>query len=631
MSNETAKAIDTNAFKFLTLATFLTLVTNAFIIVFLGTYHNMIFGAIQCLWTIAGIFLLWRISSTTTDKTLKDLSLIFGIALVPWTITLMLWKILLPAFYYNDMAYYVTGFGFLVTYGILFYALGNINRSDRWHTDPAKNRMISVLWALAVAIVLLIVLFNLKWDSNKLVDITILVLYLLGDLTILAFCLKLAYRNLGADIKYLVLVIGEFIAINLVADFLFELRWLLPVSHLFSYKISFVINIVYNVSLVFMVMALLLYVSKNRERALNKINESLSNTKIFVNDIIRNSPDAMCIYDLNGNAVIVNDQYLRLFETEKSRVIGMANLFEQLGRMDPRANPDVIDLKSGGTINVQRTIVNQGDGKSAPRYITIKAYPTLDVNGAISNYAAIFEDMTEKVKTEEELLESRSRAELYLDLMSHDINNLHQIAIGYLELAGEALEIETGDRDLIVKPLEVLHRSANLIENVRKLQRVQKGEITNEVIDLNDVLMRVIGEYRPVYGGEIAYNNGKGLHRVLANELLYDVFANLVGNAIKHSNGGSANISIIVDPAGSGNKTFYRVSVEDSGPGIPDDMKVKIFNRLQRGETRAKGMGLGLFLVKSLVDSYHGRVWVEDRVSGDHRKGSRFVVMLPSI
>jgi signal transduction histidine kinase len=42
-------------------------------------------------------------------------------------------------------------------------------------------------------------------------------------------------------------------------------------------------------------------------------------------------------------------------------------------------------------------------------------------------------------------------------------------------------------------------------------------------------------------------------------------------------------------------------------------------------------MGLGLYLVKSLVESYHGSVWVEDRVPGDHTKGSRFVVMLPAI
>jgi signal transduction histidine kinase len=60
-------------------------------------------------------------------------------------------------------------------------------------------------------------------------------------------------------------------------------------------------------------------------------------------------------------------------------------------------------------------------------------------------------------------------------------------------------------------------------------------------------------------------------------------------------------------------------------------MKEKIFNRLQHGETKARGMGLGLYLVKSLMESYCGKVWVEDRVQGDYTKGSRFVVMLPAV
>jgi signal transduction histidine kinase len=46
---------------------------------------------------------------------------------------------------------------------------------------------------------------------------------------------------------------------------------------------------------------------------------------------------------------------------------------------------------------------------------------------------------------------------------------------------------------------------------------------------------------------------------------------------------------------------------------------------------KEKGMGLGLYLVKSLADSYGGQVWVEDRVRGDHTKGARFVVLMPAV
>jgi signal transduction histidine kinase len=72
------------------------------------------------------------------------------------------------------------------------------------------------------------------------------------------------------------------------------------------------------------------------------------------------------------------------------------------------------------------------------------------------------------------------------------------------------------------------------------------------------------------------------------------------------------------------------VAIEDNGPGIPDELKPRLFKRQLAGDRMAKGSGIGLYLVKTLVNSYHGRVWAEDRVYGDRSKGSRFVVMLPA-
>jgi signal transduction histidine kinase len=117
---------------------------------------------------------------------------------------------------------------------------------------------------------------------------------------------------------------------------------------------------------------------------------------------------------------------------------------------------------------------------------------------------------------------------------------------------------------------------------------------------------------------------------VHANELLHDVFANLMSNAIKHT-GDRADIAIVLNVIKDNRSRYYQVSVEDNGPGIPDELKCKIFNRVKKGDTKARGIGLGLYLVKSLVESYGGRVWVEDRVPDDHTKGARFVVILPAI
>jgi signal transduction histidine kinase len=105
---------------------------------------------------------------------------------------------------------------------------------------------------------------------------------------------------------------------------------------------------------------------------------------------------------------------------------------------------------------------------------------------------------------------------------------------------------------------------------------------------------------------------------------------NLVSNAIKHT-GDRADINIGLDLVNDNGGKYCRVSVEDNGPGIPDDFKGVIFNRVLKGTSKARGMGLGLYLVKSLVGSHGGRVWAEDHVTGDHTKGVRFVVMLPAV
>ncbi len=58
-------------------------------------------------------------------------------------------------------------------------------------------------------------------------------------------------------------------------------------------------------------------------------------------------------------------------------------------------------------------------------------------------------------------------------------------------------------------------------------------------------------------------------------------------------------------------------------------MKARLFQRFSRGQTKAKGSGLGLYLVKTLVEHYGGDINVEDRIPGDYMKGAKFVVSIP--
>jgi PAS domain S-box-containing protein len=264
------------------------------------------------------------------------------------------------------------------------------------------------------------------------------------------------------------------------------------------------------------------------------------------------------------------------------------------------------------------------------RVLHSMAEPIKDASGRIVRMFGTNQDITERKRTEEELKTAKAQAELYLDLMGHDINNMHQIALGYLEMARD-MQASPAQNEFIDKPMEVLQRSTQLIANVRKLQKLQEGALPASTVDVCAKLIDVCRESGSMPDKAITLNmNGCKHCRVMANELLHDVFANLVTNAIKHT-GDRAEVVISLERAADDGRQYCRVIVEDDGPGIPDDFKARIFNRLLKGTDKAKGMGLGLYLVKSLVDSYGGKVWVEDRVPGDHTKGAKFVVLLPAL
>ena len=269
------------------------------------------------------------------------------------------------------------------------------------------------------------------------------------------------------------------------------------------------------------------------------------------------------------------------------------------------------------------------DGTLIPAEVT---YNYLQYSG--DEYLVIFaRDITVRKKAENALNESKAEAELYLDLMSHDINNMNQIAIGYLELAQDAMrtegKLEKELIEMISKPYEMLQNSSALIGNIRKIRREKAGHYKTSVMDLGKVIREVTDSLSQVPGRDIRIDYAQEGHcKVLANELLKDIFLNLIGNSIKHSQG-PLEIKIKLTRTINDEIAYCTVSVEDNGPGISDEMKTRLFREISPEKAKARGKGLGLYLIKQLVHDFNGKFWVEDRVPGDHTKGARFVVMLP--
>jgi signal transduction histidine kinase len=267
-----------------------------------------------------------------------------------------------------------------------------------------------------------------------------------------------------------------------------------------------------------------------------------------------------------------------------------------------------------------------------------RKYLPLARKDELGKLARSFDQMAGTIQKDKETItaardhaeEERKRAELYVDIMGHDINNLNQVAMGNLEVLRDSGELPDELKAMAGHALTAVEGSAGIIDNVHKIQKLSSEELQMERIDIYDLIDEAIREaYRPPDKKvEIRYAGSKGMI-VEAAPLLKEAFSNIISNAIKYS-GPDVHIDISHREAVPGGKKYYEISIADNGPGIPDELKPKLFRRFQRGTTRAQGKGLGLYITKMLVERFGGKVCVEDRVPGDHTKGSKFVILLPA-
>lgn len=349
--------------------------------------------------------------------------------------------------------------------------------------------------------------------------------------------------------------------------------------------------------------------------------------------IMDTMPVGVAISDASGRIVEVNRITERIWGISAAELEVTAEGFKGL---TPEAEKRLRegDLILARAFRGERTIneeqgIERADGTKAT--ILASGSPIKDPQGNVVGAIVTAVDITERKELEKDVAEAKARAEMYLDLLTHDISNYHTAAMGYLQLGEMRLKLAEQERKYITKPLQVLRDSSELIANVRDLQRVEAGKEKREPVDICYMLKEVKEAFENPPGREVKISlDAPESCRVHASVLLRDAFSNIVGNAIKHSTG-PVTVNITASTAPGKGAENVMVAIEDTGPGIPDERKKAIFDRSMMGLTKPVSRGLGLYLVKRLVEEYKGSVWVEDRVLGDHTKGARFVMVLPMV
>lgn len=258
-----------------------------------------------------------------------------------------------------------------------------------------------------------------------------------------------------------------------------------------------------------------------------------------------------------------------------------------------------------------------------PRQVSVSAFP-IEAGEDTQMLGLLLRDVTRE-------RESQRRRDAFVSVASHELRTPMTTLLGFSELLLNR-DPPKADRG---KWLELIHREAarltEIVDDLLNVSRIQSGrvEIRPEQVSLDELAHRVIDTIRPTTDRHtFEIEVGPEASAVRADPgRLEQVLLNLVSNGVKYSpQGGEVRLTTSARDDGS----RVAISVSDQGIGIAPEDRDRLFttfHRISRPETEGiQGTGLGLFIVKSLVDSMGGELRIDSKL----HEGSTFTVILPT-
>ncbi len=342
--------------------------------------------------------------------------------------------------------------------------------------------------------------------------------------------------------------------------------------------------------------------------------------------IIENSAEGILILDATGRIQVFNRALTHMTGWRAEEALGRP-VGEVLALRDRQGQPRPLpELPLHRTSAAEARAYVEGDivrRSGPPLTVGITATPLYDEEGNLTRIILNVVDIT-RFRQAEELKST------FVSVVSHELKTPVALIKGYAETLRR--EDADWDRATIRESLGVIAEEADhlthLIDNLLEASRIQAGGLKLEPTDVHlpRLAEKVVDAFRtqtdlhtfeldfppnfpPVWGDP---------------ERLREVLTNLVSNAVKYSpNGGPVWVGGRVDNTG------VTVYVADQGIGIPPEEQERIFDRFHRVESglhrRTEGAGLGLYLVKAIIEAHGGRVWVESAPG----RGSVFIFTLP--
>ncbi len=231
--------------------------------------------------------------------------------------------------------------------------------------------------------------------------------------------------------------------------------------------------------------------------------------------------------------------------------------------------------------------------------------------------------------------ESASRSkDLFLATLSHELRGPLTAVIGWLDLAHQSLDDRTTLRNALDIALRNARQQARIIEDLLDMSRIVSGKfrVERHPMDPGRLVREAVEACRPAAeekAVELRCTVGEGEPALIHGDRqrMHQALGNLIGNAIKFNHPGGW-VDVTLERRGA----ELRLAVADNGEGIASEARAQIFERFWQANSGSSrkhaGLGLGLPLVRHIVELHDGRIWVDSDGPG---RGARFSVQLPAL
>jgi PAS domain S-box-containing protein len=344
--------------------------------------------------------------------------------------------------------------------------------------------------------------------------------------------------------------------------------------------------------------------------------------------VFKFTEEGIVIFDRDGRIVGFNPACSRLTQFSSSEAVGQP--FSKIIKMLTHEGVDLAAmtplgqvLKEGKTITKSQQLLEGKHGQQT--WTEISFSPIFDNAGNVTSGLAIIRD----VQRDREVEEIKSD---FISIVSHELRTPLSAIKGFLDMILKKDFGELNDKQFhfLNRVSQSNQRMVDLVEDLLDVSHIESGKINLQAkpIALESIIAEVVSELASK-GFErqilLKVNRKQKLPLVLADETrLRQILINLVDNAIKYS---FPQSEVIIDFKVQADELV--TSISDSGVGISPSQVERIFQKFGRiynpMSVQAGGSGLGLYIVKRLVESHGGRIWV----TGREGKGSKFSFTLP--